>query len=1073
MLTRLFIIILLIFGLFNHLFSQNYYHNLFTVQDGLAQSQIFAMHQDHNNLLWIGTVGGGINVYDGKSFENINQNNGLSGNRIFSITQDSKNRYWIGTNNGVTIIDGKNYSYINQDDGLPNNQVWDISIDKEGKAWIATNKGVAIYENNKLITFDKNQVLTESPVFKIFIDNKNRVWFGTSGKGLFVLEKNSVTNFTTEDNLNHMNVRTINEDNYGNIWIGTDLGPNVYSKSKLIKSNDRDTYVSSAKTKDGKILLLSYLSNIKQVALKNDSVVFEEVYAFLDYRSRSLLLDNEGSMWIGSESGLIQMPFNYIKNFNTNFGLNNNNIYAFCEVGKNMYWIGASNMGATLFREQLAKENRFYNISPVTHNLVGSNVFSIIKDKKDRIWFGTGNGITILDPKDSSYTHIRNEQLSERMGFLATIIPELPSNYFLKLFEDFRGNIWAGTNNGVCIFTDTSIIDLNKQFPELEKNQIRDIYQDKLGQYWFAAQNGVYCYNNKTLKHYGKNEGFIEDRVNTITQDRFGYYWFSTREGIYVYNGYEFKQITTDDGLLSNNIYSLIYDGQSYLYAGTERGLDRIDVREYKDLNKINIKNYTYSSGFLGIECNLNAMLIDQQNRLFVGTVLGFNIIDFSKERINTVVPKVRITNIQLDFQDVNWADFTNKIDSTTGLPKHLVLPHNRNHLTFFFASNSLTVPEKNRYRYWLEGIDSDWSPPFSKNEADYPILPSGKYTFHVISSNNDGLWSDTPTSFTFEILPPFYLTWWFITIVILSIVLIIIVYIKYREKALKQEKLILEEKVKERTVEIERQKEIVEEKNKDITDSINYAKNIQEALLPDNREISNSFPDSFILFKPRDIVSGDYYWISEKDNKTFFAVADCTGHGVPGAFMSLLGIAFLDEIIVSHTNMNASELLNLLRNNVMESLKQTGKEGESKDGMDMSLIIFDKATRTIEFCGANNPLYFIRNNVLTEYKSQKMPIGYHPVPRPFEHITIELFPGDIIYMFSDGYADQFGGPSGKKFKYKAFKELLERIAYQPMSLQKEMLNNEWIEWKGELEQVDDVIVAGIRFSNETLSQQQ
>jgi len=275
-----------------------------------------------------------------------------------------------------------------------------------------------------------------------------------------------------------------------------------------------------------------------------------------------------------------------------------------------------------------------------------------------------------------------------------------------------------------------------------------------------------------------------------------------------------------------------------------------------------------------------------------------------------------------------------------------------------------------------------------------------------------------------------------------------------------------VEQKVIERTVQVVKQKEELEEKNKDITDSINYAKRIQQALLPPLRVMKQLFPEAYILFHPRDIVSGDFYWFTEKDGKRLIAAVDCTGHGVPGAFMSMIGNSFLNEIVNERGITMPSLILGELRKLVITSLKQDEAEGASNDGMDISLLSFEKNGETIkvEWAGANNPLWLIREGRCLEWKPDKHPISYfRGEAKPFTNHTLEVREGDTLYLFTDGFADQFGGPKGKKFKYKQLQETLLSMQQETMSRQKEILRQTLVDWRGSLEQVDDVLVVGVR----------
>lgn len=256
----------------------------------------------------------------------------------------------------------------------------------------------------------------------------------------------------------------------------------------------------------------------------------------------------------------------------------------------------------------------------------------------------------------------------------------------------------------------------------------------------------------------------------------------------------------------------------------------------------------------------------------------------------------------------------------------------------------------------------------------------------------------------------------------------------------------------------------IIEEKNKEITDSINYAKRIQTAVLPDGKLLSNFFDESFILFHPKDIVSGDFYWMTEESDYFFYATADCTGHGVPGAFMSMLGCSFLNEIIIEKKILEPAEILNNLREKIIYSLKQSENVGENKDGMDIVLIRIHKNKKELVYAAANNEFYIIRNHEILYLKANKQPVGFYQNEKiPFTQHRIELNKDDRIYTFTDGFPDQFGGHKGKKLKYKYFEELILKNHLLPFHEQNKNYTTFLNNWKGDLEQNDDICVIGIK----------
>ncbi|NBC82649.1 MAG: response regulator [Bacteroidetes bacterium] len=263
----------------------------------------------------------------------------------------------------------------------------------------------------------------------------------------------------------------------------------------------------------------------------------------------------------------------------------------------------------------------------------------------------------------------------------------------------------------------------------------------------------------------------------------------------------------------------------------------------------------------------------------------------------------------------------------------------------------------------------------------------------------------------------------------------------------------------------IKSQRDLIAQQKKDIIDDIRYSKRIQSAILPTHEKIKNHIKDYFLLDLPKNIVSGDFYWVGSKGGKTVIAVADCTGHGISGAFMTMAGTAYLNEIVNKYEFEHASDILFHLRNHVINLLQQKGEEGETTDGMDIALLLIDEASGQVQYAGANNPVYLVKNNEIAEYKADRMPIGIHiHFNKPFTDQVLDISPGDILYMFTDGYADQFGGPQGKKFRYKNFRELLINIHQKPFADQQQILDQTMKVWKGKEEQVDDILVMGIKF---------
>lgn len=359
------------------------------------------------------------------------------------------------------------------------------------------------------------------------------------------------------------------------------------------------------------------------------------------------------------------------------------------------------------------------------------------------------------------------------------------------------------------------------------------------------------------------------------------------------------------------------------------------------------------------------------------------------------------------------------------------------------------------KYQWIIDNLTDSWSPWQTSSMIQMPFK-YGTFTIRVRAKDILGNISEIK-SLTYTRKAPFTKTNLFYFLLIIVTLLLIILIVRFRERQLQKEKRILEEKVKERTAEIEAQKE-------EITSSIEYASRIQLAMLPMHDNFRHFFPEHFILFRPRDIVSGDFYWIGEDENHVFLTVADCTGHGVPGAFMSTLGISTLNEIITNKRDLHANTILNLLRDKIKTSLHQTGKMGEAADGMDVSLCVLNKKRNVLEYSGAFNPLFLFQKGELKEYKADRMPIGIFVREKAtFTNYEIKVSKGDTVYLFSDGITDQFGGPDGSKYKKSTLKKLLSEIHEKPLAEQQLIIENEFEKWKGDGDQIDDVTVIGIR----------
>lgn len=507
-----------------------------------------------------------------------------------------------------------------------------------------------------------------------------------------------------------------------------------------------------------------------------------------------------------------------------------------------------------------------------------------------------------------------------------------------------------------------------------------------------------------------------ETAVNSFNSDSERFMEYSTLP----VNTYRYKGFTYP---LSN--LPLINTGDEWIYIERNSRIKDIELRMLRLFDDI-----------VSINCeNNNIWIIDGENKLY-----GIN-----RNISSRITPctELLIKNIRND-KGISF-DLSN-----------IVFDRGDNVINFEIVAPAYMKKNLTRYQYYIPKIMPGWSAWSNEKSYSKGIPSSGDYTLLVRAMD---IWGEVgePVSVLFTIKAPFTKTSMFYILILTVIFIIIFLVVNFREKQLQEKNRVLEEKVRERTAEIEAQKE-------EITSSIEYASRIQMAMLPVSSLFNESFSDFFIIYKPRDIVSGDFYWIGEDEKHIFLTVADCTGHGVPGAFMSALGISILNEIVTHNDDLQANVILNQLREKIKNSLHQTGKEGEAADGMDISLCVLRKNRKSLQFSGAYNPLFFCNNGDLKEFKADRMPIGIHYGDEAsFTNHEIGVRKGDVVYLMSDGITDQFGGADGTKFKKAQLKNILSEIHTKPMADQKRIIESEFLKWKGKNEQVDDITIIGVR----------
>ncbi len=1084
-------------------YSQNNNFKIYGLSEGLSNSNVYSVLQDKRGYIWVGTGGGGVNKFSGSQFKNYTTKDGFSGNSIRCMMEDSKGRIWFGTDGGITVYDGLSFQSITIKDSLKGSNVLSLLEDKSGIIWAGTDDGGInkIDLNADEIVqgvLDQSNGLTSNSIFDIYEDEYNRIWLATLYGGINILtivnDSVKVEALRGGDELPSGMILTLERDLDGNIWCGTyDVGA---FQIKPSKNNPSEWQVvtfpginSSAIwdiycRKNGEVWLATGDKGIIRSFPDKENKTWSAVnYTAKEGLPSNQLLcmeeDMEGNMWIGTNGeGICEFLGDRFAHYNKSSGFSNNNITDVIWDGKTGFWLTTDGGGLDYFIQD-DKGKIQTKIFDVKDGLPSNYLTAVSQGKTDNnpyLWIGTTNkGITKFDGK--KFTSFTTDD-----GLL--------ENRINDVFVDDNGIVWIATATGISKWDGKEFINVTMEDMLISSDGVNCIIEDENNNIWIGTSGALAKYNrNGNLQTFDREEGLNHVNVNCLAEDKNGNIWIGTKGGgIYYFevNSNEKKsirQVVNDAVLNSNTIYSMAFVEDTILVVGSDKGMDKLTV----DLNgKVNtIKNYNVSDGFFNVECNANA-ITKVGTQVWMGTGKGLTRYDWTKEPKAIKPPLVHISEIKLFFKSVNWEEKSNNIVPWFKIPENLELSYEENHITFYFNGIYTTNSEKLFYKYKLEGQDDEWSPIDKESKVTYSGLNHGNYTFIVKAVNADGIWSDE-AKFSFTITPPWYKTIWFYILSALFVLVSFILYTKFREQRLKNEKKILEQKVYDRTQEIRQQKEHIEEKNIEIMDSINYAKRIQTALLTGDSEWEKISKDYFVFFKPKDVVSGDFFWAfhNEISNLSIWVAADCTGHGVPGAFMSMLGMGFLNEIIIENNVTESSEILNLLREKIINALIQKDSDSQQKDGMDIALCVWDKKKNIIDYSGANNPLWVVRDldkilperlesrktmineentKAIIEIAADKQPVGlYGDELAPFTSKKIKLEQGDTVYTFSDGFPDQFGGPKGKKFMYKPFKRLLLEVNNRSLEEQKEIITKSFYEWKGDLEQIDDICIIGVR----------
>jgi len=494
--------------------------------------------------------------------------------------------------------------------------------------------------------------------------------------------------------------------------------------------------------------------------------------------------------------------------------------------------------------------------------------------------------------------------------------------------------------------------------------------------------------------------GSLRNKVLSVTLGSDGSIWAATEgNGLFGLQGDSIRSLTIADGLMNNYIYSIFSDSEGIVWMGHDRGFSTFSpetgiVRSFGD---------DFAGGG---KCNPDGIYESEDGKVFIGTTEGMIVYDRKKDRKTRTAPVNSILSITVG-------------DSTYSYQQSIRLPYKKLYnVSVKYVAINLSDPGNVFYSTFMQNLDDDWRDYSLNREIQYSLVP-GKYIFYLVSVNEEGLTSEDPVSFEIYVNPPVWRSWWFLLSAFAIFTALIILIIRQRDKAAEAREKKLQKQVDEATEEVKQQKNEIERQNTEITDSINYAKRIQTSILPDIGRLKEAFSDAFILYHPRNIVSGDFYWFERiADDKIVVVCADSTGHGVPGAFMSMIGSTLLHDIVKRQNITTPSKILSRLDQQIFAMLNQNSGAEISNDGMDMVVCEYNPLTRHLKFASAMRPVIIIMGGESYYIKGNRLSVGGESAGEKF-FVDQEYYlkEGDVIYLFTDGISDQFGGPDGSEGK--------------------------------------------------------
>jgi len=746
----------IVIGFMSQLQAQRFGFRQYNVEQGLTHSQVRSIMQDQSGYLWIGTLGG-LSKFDGREFKNFGNSKGFNFDQIESIAQLSDGRIVVGSTGEFALLTDDTTHVYSLGAKHRNSAIQYITQSQDGSIWLATQAGVfkclpgnqveawrqdlfgsedvrgiipkadatTVLCSHHLIQIHENSVDTLYSQYESeltdFCKDEIGNYWIASNGAGLIRIGKNPQKWTVDDGLVSNRILTLTQDKQSNVWCGSRIG---FSRVEVSGA------ISTYNQKNG--------------------LPYGEI--------RAINVDSEDNIWLGTDGGgLLRFLGESFSQFTTNEGLPSNLVMTMSKDSRGDLWVGTYDSG--IFKLSEVNKNIRWE-----DGLANDKVWASILDSRGRLWFGTSGGISILDG-DAITT--------------LTSLDGLKANKVLCFYEEPDGLMWIGTSSGV------SVLDLNLNpvatGAELPTSKIRSIVKAPDGSMWFATSSGVYRLKESIMEHFSTEQGLSDESCSALCFNSSQELLVGTKNGLHVFKEGVFQLISLGDDYSSNFINFLLLLDEGIL-VGTNNGLFLVTENKAG----YSLFNYSLEDGIGGLETNINAVYKDSESSVWFGTTAGLVLHEgqFGNNWKEVGNPKLSLTEIRLNLSTTDWKKKNVEVDSLTGIPIYLQLPYNQNHLTFYYTGISTNYPEDIQYRYMLEEFDEDWQPLTKIDFATYSNIPDGEYRFKVQCLSKEGKWSEE-IEFGFTIHPPFWATWWFIALSILSGAGLVVLFIHRRKQRL------------------------------------------------------------------------------------------------------------------------------------------------------------------------------------------------------------------------------------------------------------------------------------------------